>query len=214
LDAADTCTAAPTRSRQSGTTMGTAGRSVRLPVLPAHAEEARWVALLDDLRKLPAETNWVEFKADNVDPDRIGRTAAALANGARLSDQPFGYMVWGIEDGTHRVIGTSFEPLRARRGNDVLEFWLARRLDPSPALAFRTVFHPEGRVVLLEIPAAIHAPVKFSGIPYVRIGDATPPLADYPERERVLWTKLQPTMWERGIAAQFVTSDIVLEWID
>jgi hypothetical protein len=74
-------------------------------------------------------------------------------------------MVWGIEDGTHRVIGTSFEPLRARRGNDVLEFWLARRLDPSPALAFRTVFHPEGRVVLLEIPAAIHAPVKFSGIP-------------------------------------------------
>ncbi len=174
----------------------------------------RNVALVVDLLALPAECAWLEFKKDNAEPDRILRTASALANGARISDQPFGYMVWGVEDASHRVIGSTFEPTTTRKGNETLEFWLAKHLAPSPTLRFFEVHHPDGRILVLEVPAATHAPVKADGAAYIRIGDATPPLAGFPERERALWAKLQPFAWETGIAEQFVEADKVLQLLD
>jgi predicted HTH transcriptional regulator len=178
------------------------------------APQARWIALVNDLRAEPAESPWIEFKSRDLNPEMIGKRISALANGARLADKHFGYFVWGIEDGTHRVVGTKFEPALQKRGNEPLEMWLAKMLDPSPSFQFHAIAHPDGRVVLAEIPAATHAPIKFDRIPYIRIGSATPPLTDYPERERALWAKLQPFAWETGIAAQFVTGDEVLERLD
>ncbi|MGP5514793.1 hypothetical protein [Psychrobacter alimentarius] len=35
---------------------------------------------------------------------------SALANGACLADKKFGYLVFGVEDGTHNIMGTSFSP--------------------------------------------------------------------------------------------------------
>ena len=174
----------------------------------------RNIALINDLIALPAECAWLEFKRDNAEPERILRTASALANGGRMSDQPFGYMVWGVTDGSHDIVGTAFNPGTARKGNEALEFWLAKHLDPSPALRFFEVSHPSGRVIVLEIPAATHAPVKADGVAYIRIGEATPPLSDYPDRERALWSKLQPFAWEAGIAEQYADSDRVLSLLD
>jgi len=174
----------------------------------------RWLALVNDLRALPSETGWVEFKHGNHDPDRLARSVSALANSACLQGEPFGYMVWGIEDGSHAVVGSQFEPSTLRCGNEPLEFWLAKSLDPSPSLVFRTVTHPSGRLVLLQIPATTHAPVKFRRIAYIRIGEATPPLSDYPEREQTLWAKIQSVTWEHAIAKQFVSGDEILDLLD
>ena len=43
--------------------------------------------LIDELRRLPAESAWVEFKRENSDPDRIGRRCSALSNAARFEGQ-------------------------------------------------------------------------------------------------------------------------------
>jgi ATP-dependent DNA helicase RecG len=150
------------------------------------------IALINDLRKLPAETEWAEFKENNAEPERIGKTISALANAACLSGQPCAYIVWGIVDGTHEVVGTAFQPLAAKKGNESLEFWLAKALSPSFSFRFQVVAHPNGRIVLLEIPATNTVPVKFNGVPYIRIGSATPKLADFPEREADLLGKLRP----------------------
>ena len=123
-------------------------------------------------------------------------------------------MVWGIQDVTHKVVGTTFDPATATASRQPLEMWLSNKLEPCPHLAFRVVGHPEGRVVLLEVPAATHAPVKYDRIPYIRLGSATPPLTDYPDREKALWDKLRPYAWETGVAMQFVTSDSVLSALD
>ena len=40
--------------------------------------DARTLALIDDLRALPAETAWLEFKENNTDPDVIGRLISAV----------------------------------------------------------------------------------------------------------------------------------------
>ena len=71
--------------------------------------DARTLALIDDLRALPAETAWLEFKEDNTDPDVIRRLISAVSNAARLEDRDFGYVVRGVRDGGHSVAGTRFE---------------------------------------------------------------------------------------------------------
>lgn len=174
----------------------------------------RDIALIDDLRALTAETTWVEFKANNTDPDMIGKRCSALANAARIDGHDVAYMLWGIEDETHEVVGTDFNPDTKKMGNQVLPLWLANSLQPSIAFSFRTVQHPDGRVVLLEIPAATGAPVAFNGVQYVRIGSATPKLTDYPDRYQQLIERLQPYRWEQGVARQFATGDEVLTLLD
>jgi len=181
---------------------------------PSPPADARLRALIGDLLGLSAETPWVEFKRNNADPAMIGKLISALANGARLADQPFGYVLWGVEDGDHAVTGTAFDPANQKVGAELLDFWLAKRLQPSAPFTFTTVEHDGARLVLLAAPAAATSPVEFDRTAYLRIGSATPRLSDHPERQRALWAKLQPYAWETGVAQQFVTGDDVLRLLD
>ncbi len=176
--------------------------------------EARLVALIDQLRALPAETPWVEFKENNADPKLIGKLISALSNAARLADQHFAYVVWGVTDCGHAVAGTTFEPTTEKEQGQTLDFWLAQRLQPDVAFSFRPVDYRGARLVLLEIPAAATSPVEFDRTAFIRIGSATPRLSDHTERLKALWAKLQPYAWETGIAAQFVPGDVVLTKLD
>jgi predicted HTH transcriptional regulator len=175
---------------------------------------ARDIALIDELRAFPAEASWIEFKGSNTDPDMIGKRCSALSNAARIEGKDFAYMLWGIADGSHAVIGTEFNPEAHKAHGQVFQLWLANCLQPSIAFNFRVVAHPEGRVVLLEIPAATGAPVAFNSMAYIRIGSATPKLTDYPERYQQLIERMQPYRWEQGIARQYASGDDVLRLLD
>ena len=175
--------------------------------------DSRLLALIDDLREA-GEAATVEFKKDNTDAKVVGRLVSAISNTARVQDVEFGYVVWGIRDGDGAVVGTGFEPSAAVRQRQPYEFWLAQRLNPSIAFAFKEASLDNRRIVLLEIPAATVAPVEFDGTAYIRIGSATPPLSDYPDRQRAIWANLRPYAWERAVARQFVTGDDVVELLD
>lgn len=170
--------------------------------------------LIDDLRANPAETAWIEFKENNADGPLIGKLISALSNAARLADQHFAYLVWGIRDSDHAPVGTVFAPTTEKEQGQPLEMWLASRLRPSLDFRFEEVHHHGARLILLTIPAAPSAPVEFDRTAYLRIGSATPRLSDHPERLRTLWAKLQPYAWETGVAAQFLTGDEVLARLD
>lgn len=173
----------------------------------------RLIALVDELLRLPAETEWVEFKLDNTEPDRMGRTASALSNAAVLTDQHFGYILWGVRnDGV--IVGTNFEPSTAREKQQPLQLWLSKGLRPDVNLAFHVVSHPSGRVVLLQVPAAASVPVKFNNIPYVRIGEAVVKLGDHPAREAAVLTRLRPYAWEQGISVGYAASEQVIDLLD
>jgi predicted HTH transcriptional regulator len=122
---------------------------------------------------------WIEFKQTYADPADIGKYISALSNAARLSDQHFAYILWGVRNDDHAVIGTSFDAAAAKHQQQPLEFWIANRLNPSVSFAFKTVNYSQGRLVLLEIPAATVSPVEFDRTAYIRIGSATPRLSDF-----------------------------------
>ena len=180
----------------------------------ASIDQARQLALIDDLRALPAEATWAEFKENYDNAEMIGKLISALSNAARLADQHFAYVVWGIRDGDHEPVGTAFEPSSAKHKDQPLEFWLSQHLQPSIAFCFKSLEYEGHRLVLLEIPAAATSPVEFDRTAFVRIGSATPRLADHPERLKLLWSRLQSYAWESGIAAQFQSGDEVLAKID
>ena len=175
--------------------------------------DSRLLALIDDLREA-GEAATVEFKEDNTDARLVGRLVSAISNAARVQNVEFGYVVWGIRDGDGAVVGTGFEPSAAVRQRQSYEFWLAQRLNPSIAFAFKEASLDNRRIVLLEIPAATAAPVEFDGTAYIRIGSATPPLSDYPDRQQALWANLRPYTWERAVACQFVAGEDVVELLD
>ena len=178
------------------------------------AEQVRQVDLIDKLRALPAETDWVEFKKNIAHAEMIGKLISALSNAARLMDQHFAYVVWGIRDSDHAAVGTSFEPSSEKHKGQPLEFWLNQYLQPSIPFRFESIDYNGPRLVLLEIPAAVTSPVEFNRTAYVRIGSATPRLADHPNRQKLLWSKFQSYAWETGVAEQFLDSDEVLARLD
>lgn len=166
-------------------------------------------ALLTELLAYPKENEFLEFKVNQYEKEEIGKRISALANGAALVGKDYGYLVFGVEDQSHQVVGTSFQPTLFKIGNEELEHWLAQRLNPK--IDFRLLeFEFEGKkVALFQIPAASGQPVSFHHDDYIRVGSQTRYLKDFSEKERKLW--LRPAIgFEREAAMKNVSeSDIV-----
>ena len=49
--------------------------------------------VVTDLVALPKETEWVEFKVNNSNPEEIGEYISAIANSAALDGRDRGYII-------------------------------------------------------------------------------------------------------------------------
>ncbi len=170
--------------------------------------------LLNELRKLPKETEWVEFKHNNEDPKEIGENISALANAAALAGKAHSYLVWGIEAETHTILGTDFRPGTKKIGNEELESWLLKLLSPKINFSFCEINTESGIIILLEIDRAFRHPVQFEGVEYIRIGSYTKSLKSFPEKERQLWRIFDLTPFEDLLAVENVDADKVLQLLD
>ncbi len=172
------------------------------------------VSLVRELCNLPKETEWLELKVNNADPEEIGEYISALSNSAALAGKAFAYLIWGVSDGDHEIVGTSFKPHAAKVGNEELENWLLRLLSPKIHFHFFEV-SVEGRpVVLLEIERAFRHPVQFRGQELIRVGSYKKKLKEFPQKERALWRTFDRTLFEDGIAAERIPADQVLGLLD
>lgn len=170
--------------------------------------------LVRELCALPRETEWAEFKVNEKNPEAIGQYISALGNSAALVGKAFAYLVWGVRDDDHAIVGTHFDPHKARVGNEELESWLLRLLEPKIDFRFFTVEIEGSRVVVLEITRAARTPIRFSGEEFIRVGTYKKKLKDHQEKERSLWRIFDQTPFEDGIATEHVTSDEVLRLLD
>jgi ATP-dependent DNA helicase RecG len=123
-------------------------------------------------------------------------------------------LVWGIEDGTHKTVGTTFKPKLAKAQNQDLENWLGNNAHPRIDFRFHEGEFEGESIVVLEIPAAQHTPVRFKDAEFIRVNSAKRKLKDFPEKERALWALFREYRFEREIAKANVTSDEVLKLLD
>lgn len=170
--------------------------------------------LLRELCALPKETEWVEFKENNDDPQKIGEYISALSNSSALCGKAAAYLVWGINNKTHEIVGTKFKPGIAKLGNEELESWLLRLLSPRIHFHFHAIEIHTVPVVILEIARASSKPVQFQGQEFIRVGSYKKKLKDYPEKERELWRIFDQVPFEDLLAAEHISSEDVLKRLD
>ncbi|MFA6921799.1 MAG: ATP-binding protein [Gallionella sp.] len=169
-------------------------------------------ALLDRLCAEPHESEWLEFKANRFEPQALGEYLSALANSACLLGKPRAYMVFGIEDGSHAVVGTNFDPIaetvkgKEGKGNQLLPLWLSLGLLPNTGFEIHPFTYRAQRVVLFEIHPAFDQPAKFYGTAYIRDGSSKTELARYPEKQRQIWQRRVD--WSAQICERATLSDL------
>ncbi len=173
-----------------------------------------FVGLVRELCKLPHETEWVEFKENNKDPREIGEYISALSNSAAMNRKAYAYLVWGVRNADHEIVGTSFSPAGSTVGNEPMETWLLKLLTPKIHFRFISIEIDGHSVVLLEIPRAFRQPVRFQNNAHIRVGQVKKPLVSVPEREPRLWRILDETPFENLLAEQRLSADDVLRLLD
>ena len=172
------------------------------------------IGILKMVVKQPSETEWVEFKVNNTNPQQIGEYLSALSNSAALHEKEFGYLIYGVENITHKFVGTNFQPKKEKRGNQELENWLATQLDPRIDFRIHEFQFEEKSFVIFEIDAASGVPVKFKNIAYIRVGSYKNKLKDFPEKERRIWARHKRVTFEKELATGALSENEVIQLLD
>lgn len=134
------------------------------------------------------ETDLVEFKVNYFDKDGIGEYISALANSAAMRHEDAAYMIWGVEDSSHDIVGTSFTLNKTIEG-EPYEHYLSRGLNPCKYDVEE--FRLKGkRVVAMTIFASAEKITEFYGERFIRIGSSKERLRKHPYLESKLWNIL------------------------
>ena len=150
-------------------------------------------SIVNELRKYKNEKEWFEFKENWFEPDELGEYISSISNSAAILGRKEGYFVWGVENETHKIVGTDFDSDREIK-HEPLKHFLARQLTPDINFFFDEEMIQKKRVVLLTIPAAKSVPTAFKKVRYIRIGSSKEKLEKYPERESYLFSVLRNGM--------------------
>lgn len=162
---------------------------------------------LEQLLNQLAENEVVEFKEakNQYDFKKLGRYFSALSNEANLKGRPCGWLVFGVRD-NRTVVGTLFR--KSAKDLQSLKKEVADKT--THRLSFidiHEVQHEQGRVLLLEVPAAPKGiPIAWDGHYYGREGESLGAL-NLDEIERIRAQSLAYD-WSAGILAGATLDDL------
>lgn len=170
--------------------------------------------LIKELRALPKESSWVEFKVNNTNPDKMGSNISPISNSALLEGKRHGYIVYGIEDKTHIITGTDFDPDTFKIKNQEIENYIGTQLQPRTS--FKVLRHQlaEKSLVIIQINTPIGHPLRYKGIAYIRVGSYTKELKDHADKEAKLWRKLNKEVFEKSLASRYLPITEALSKLD
>lgn len=129
---------------------------------------------LEELLKMPAETEVVEFKKarNGFGDQELGEYFSALSNEANLREKKCAWLVFGVENDTHVVLGSNYK--NTPESLDAVKKTIADQT--TDRITFREIYSLEyegKRVVMFEIaPAPQGIPVAYQGHYYGRDGES------------------------------------------
>lgn len=175
-------------------------------------EENELHRLLLSLLSESREQAWLEFKTNvaqqkaSITPEGIGEYISALSNGACISNKDFGYLVLGIQDVTHAVVGTNFKPYQYKIGNQDFELWIRTLLYPKINFEIFEFDFNGKHIVLFRIAAAKAEPVNFQKKPFIRINSQKTDLRNHPNYVRQIYNAMED--WSAAIIPDATVDDL------
>ena len=140
---------------------------------------------LDNLLSLHSESEIAEFKeAKNTFPfDKLGKYFSALCNEANLKNLNRAWLVFGVKD-DKSVVGSRFRT-NSKDLQSLKKEIADKTTNRLTFIDIHEIKHPDGRVLLLEIPPAPQGlPIAWDGHYYGRDGESLGPL-NLEEIERI-----------------------------
>lgn len=174
------------------------------------------VPIIRDLIAHKHEEEWFEFKQNWFEPHALGEYISALSNAAALQGRKFSYFVWGIENETHKILGTNFDFHQDVKKEPLIHY-LSRQTDPDIGFWFQELLLDSKHIVVLVIPAAVKTPTAFDDVRYIRIGSSKEKLMRYPEHESQLFYILRhgfPTIENMAAEYQDLTFNKLLVYYE
>lgn len=151
------------------------------------------------------ENEYVEYKEakNNFDFNELGKYFSALSNGANLVNKQYAWLVFGVEDKTHKLVDTNYR----RNGNlNGLKKDITQSTNDNMTFLDIYDFEINGkRVVMFKIPAAIGIPTTWKGIAYDRNDESLVPLN---ETKRNIILSTVNIDWTRQIVEGLTVSDL------
>lgn len=165
------------------------------------------IELVDDLLKEGKELSCLEFKEGNAtDNQRLGKYISALSNAANLAHRPYGYLIFGIKDGSLEIVGTKFSyENRKEKGSD-LDFYIRHNLSPSVYFEHFVCNYQGKKIEIFRIPKSFNTPIEFEKVAWIRIGSSLTELKKYPEYHRKIL--LSHTDWSAEIVEEATIDDL------
>lgn len=173
------------------------------------------------------ETEIIEYKTNLNDATKIGEYISGLGNSAILASAPCAYLIWGVEDLTKEIVGSTFSPYtakarftdkRGKKSNNNIPFitYIEQYLDPRVMLDWNDSIRIDGKhlVVLTINVTKINQPIKFKDVRYIRSGTSIKRLSDFPEKERRIWRCFESSKFELEYAKTGVSYDGVFALLD
>ena len=133
------------------------------------------IKILDELLLKP-ENECVEFKRaqNNFDIDNLGKYFSALGNEATLKNKQYSWIIFGVDDKTHKLSNTNF--YKDNNFNKVKKQISDNTTDNISFIEIYEVIKDGNRVVMFQVPAASGTPINWKGFPYGRNGESIAPL--------------------------------------
>ncbi len=160
------------------------------------------------------ENHCLEFKVNNSNPELLGKYISALSNMAVIDNVEYGYLVYGISDEKHEIVGTSLDLCKNKVGNIVLEFWLNSLLYPKGIFDFDSVLIDNKRIVIIRIKKAVSITTTFSGNEFGRVNESIVSLSEFPQLRKELWEKILFSARENDVALASIPSLELEKYID
>lgn len=151
------------------------------------------------------ENEYIEFKRaqNDFDIDKLGKYFSAMANEATLRDKQYGWIIFGIDDKTHDVVGTNY--CSNNNFNSVKKQIADNTTDNVSFLEVYPLIYQNKRIIMFQVPAAVGTTINWKGYPYGRTGESLAPL-DSRKIEQIKATANYD--WTRRIIEKATISDL------
>lgn len=164
------------------------------------------------------ESEILEYKTNFDIAEEIGEYISALGNSALMLHKSYAYMIWGVRDTTKEILGTKFDPKHRKvstKNKMPFVTFIEQFIDPHINLYWEEHEIHSKRILLLIIDVSrVSKPISFKGKRYIRVGTSKKNLAEFPEKERLIWKAFESTKFESKLAKENLTFDQINELLD